>query len=84
VLGVFTLEGALVGFGSGALALLFAQGMSWGIASFQFDIGYRPCWTMSILAVSAVAVLTILTSLGASGKILRRRPAEFLREREGG
>ena len=83
VLRVFTLEGALVGLGSGTLALLFAQGMTWGIAVFQLDIGYRPYWTLSALSVAAVAALTVITSLGVSGRILRRRPAEFLREREG-
>jgi putative ABC transport system permease protein len=82
VLRVFTFEGIILGTLSGFLALLFSQGITWGIASWQLDIPYRPYWGQSLVAVVAVTTLTVAVGLAASRKILRQRPAEHLRERE--
>jgi putative ABC transport system permease protein len=82
VLRVFTLEGTLLGLASGALALLFSQGITWSIAAWQLDIPYRPYWLQSLVAVSAVTALTVLVGLAASRRVLRERPAHHLRERE--
>lgn len=82
VLRVFTLEGTLLGLASGALALLFSQGITWVIAVWKLDIPYHPYWMRSLAAIGAVTALTVLAGLAASGRVLRQRPAEHLRERE--
>jgi putative ABC transport system permease protein len=82
ILRVFTLEGTLLGLASGALALLFSQGITWSIAAWQLDIPYRPYWLQSFSAVSAVTALTVVVCLAASRRVLRERPAHHLRERE--
>ncbi len=83
VLKVFALEGSLLGLASGALSLLLSQGTTWAVAAGMLDIPYRPYWGESALAVAAVAGLTVLAGLAASGPVLRHRPAQYLREREG-
>jgi putative ABC transport system permease protein len=82
VLRVFALEGALIGVGSGLLALVFAQAITWGIATWQLDLRWYPFWGESLAAVAAMALVTVAAGLAASLPVLRRKPADYLRNAE--
>jgi putative ABC transport system permease protein len=82
VLRVFALEGAIIGVGSGLLALVFAQAITWGIATWQLDLRWYPFWGESLAAVAAMALVTVAAGLAASLPVLRRKPADYLRNAE--
>lgn len=79
VLKVLVLEGALVGLASGLLALVFAQAVTWGIATWRLDLRWHPFWASSLAVVLATTLVTVGVGLAASLPVLRRRPADFLR-----
>jgi len=83
VLQVFTFEGALVGLASGLLALVFAQAVTWGIATWRLNLRWHPFWASSLTVVAATTLITIGVGLAASLPVLRRRPADFLRYDDG-
>ncbi len=82
VLQVFALEGALVGLASGLLALVFAQMITWGIATRRLNLSWHPFWASSLAVVAATTIITLGVGLAASLPVLRRRPADFLRGAE--
>ena len=79
VLQVFALEGALVGLASGLLALVFAQAITWGIATWRLNLRWHPFWASSLAVVARRPSITVGVGLAASLPVLRRRPADFLR-----
>ena len=83
VLLVFTLEGVLIGLASGVLALVFAQAITWGIATWRLNLRWHPFWAPSLAAVAVTTLITVGVGLAASLPVLRRRPADFLRSTEG-
>jgi putative ABC transport system permease protein len=82
VLLVFALEGALVGLASGVLALVFAQAITWGVATWRLNLRWHPFWVSSLAAVALTTLITVGVGLAASLPVLRRRPADFLRSVE--
>ncbi len=83
VLLVFALEGALVGLASGVLALVFAQAITWGIATWRLNLRWHPFLSSSLAVVALTTLITIGVGLAASLPVLRRRPADFLRTSDG-
>ena len=83
VFSVFFYENMLIGLGSALLAVLLAQVMNWSVCRFALEIEVRSNWSASLLLT--VLTVTLVVSLGmlSSLFILRRRPADFLRERGG-
>ena len=82
VLQVFALEGALVGLASGLLALVFAQAITWGIATWRLNLRWHPFWASSVAVVALTTLITVGVGLAASLPVLRRRPADYLRGAE--
>jgi putative ABC transport system permease protein len=79
VVGVFSLENALLGASSAAGGLLLAQLISWVVCTRYFDIPYQtyPAASLAGLLVGIAAVMAV--GLSASRAIMRRKPAQFLR-----
>jgi len=82
VLQVFALEGALVGLASALLSLVFAQAITWGIATWRLKLIWHPFWCLSLAVVALTTLITVGVGLAASLPVLRHRPADFLRSAE--
>ena len=80
---VESLEGALVGSASGLLALVFAQAITWGIATWRLNLRWHPFWVSSLAVVAATTLITVGVGLAVSLPVLRRRPADYLRTHDG-
>jgi len=80
VLGVFSLENAIIGLVCAVTALAIAQGVSGVICSEVFKIAYTPFIGTSLLLVPATTILVVAVGLLSAISILRRKPAPFLRE----
>jgi putative ABC transport system permease protein len=83
VLLVFALEGALVGLASGLLALVFAQAITWALATRRLNLRWHPFWSSSLAVVALTTLIIIGVGLAVSLPVLRRRPADYLRDRDG-
>lgn len=80
VLKVFLFENLLLALISGGCGLLLAQAISWGVCRFLLNTGFGPHLPgsvgMVLLGISLVVLLGVVSSL----PIIRRKPAQLLRE----
>jgi putative ABC transport system permease protein len=81
---VFMYENGLIGFFSAVVALAFAQGGSWAICHYIFEIPYIPEIGASIVLVMFTVAFVVIIGLASSLAIVRQKPARFLREHGNG
>jgi putative ABC transport system permease protein len=75
---MFFLENLLLGGGSGLIALLLAQTISWLICRQELNISYQPFAGLSLAMFGGVLLLTTFCGWLASIQILRQKPAAYL------
>ncbi len=83
VFSVFFYENMLIGLFSSVFAVVLAQVMNWAVCRFVLEIAVRPNWLASLLLTVVTMALVICLGMLSSLSILRRKPAEFLREQGG-
>ena len=76
---VFSVEFAVLGLLAGATGTLFANGLS-RILLHLVDVDLVSSWRPNLLAMTATAVLAVITGWAASYRILGQKPLEVLRE----
>jgi putative ABC transport system permease protein len=76
---MFFLENLLLGGGSGLIALLLAQTISWLICRQELNISYQPFAGLSLAMFGGVLLLTTFCGWLASIQILRQKPAAYLK-----
>jgi putative ABC transport system permease protein len=79
---VFALENILVGLLSSGLALAMAQAGAYWVCAVQFNIGYRPFLSVSLLMVAATVALVVTVGMTASRSIMAKKPVAYLREQQ--
>ena len=75
---MFLLENLLLGGGSGMIAMLLAQAISWLICRQELKIPYVPFVGLSLVMFGGVLILTTFCGWLASFHILRQKPAAYL------
>jgi putative ABC transport system permease protein len=84
VITVLAYENLLLGLGSSLLATILAQGASWAICRFLFDIPYAANGVANLVLITIATLLVMATGLISSVAIIRQKPALFLREQTDG
>lgn len=84
VVAVLAYENLLLGLGSSLLATILAQGASWAICRYFFDIPYSPNLLANLLLITFATLLVMAIGLISSLPVIRQRPALFLREQSDG
>ncbi|MDM8538677.1 hypothetical protein QUF70_18130, partial [Desulfobacterales bacterium HSG17] len=84
ILKIFTLENAIIGLISGAIAMIISQIASGIICIRIFDISYDPYTGSSSIMIFAAIALVIIVGNLASVSILKQKPVAFLREQADG
>jgi putative ABC transport system permease protein len=78
---IFSIEFAVLGLVSGAVGILFANFIAWGIEKFSpLNLTFKAEVPLNLAALLAAAALTVLTGWVASHRILGQKPLEVLRE----
>ena len=80
VISVFLSENVMLGLVSSLLAVVLAQGGSWALCHYLFDIQYDPAWISSLALVVATLALVVAVGMISSWSIIRQKPIAFLRE----
>lgn len=83
VISVFLVENVVLGLVSSLLAVVLAQGGSWALCHYLFDIQYDPAWIASLALVVATLALVVAVGMISSWSIIRQKPIAFLREQTG-
>jgi putative ABC transport system permease protein len=81
VLAVFAVENMIIGLASSLIALALAQTAAWTVCRFGLEIDYRPAPGLAAHMASATVIAVVAVGLTASASVIRRKPAEYLRER---
>lgn len=81
VLGVFAVESLVLGLASGLIALALAETAAWVVCRFGLDIAYWPAPGLAARMAAATVLAVVGVGLAASASVIRRKPAEYLRER---
>jgi putative ABC transport system permease protein len=78
---IFSIEFAVLGLVSGAVGILFANFIAWGIEKFSpLNLTFKAEIPLNLAALLTAAALTVLTGWVASHRILGQKPLEVLRE----
>jgi putative ABC transport system permease protein len=78
---IFSIEFAVLGLVSGAVGILFANFIAWGIEKFSpLNLTFKAEVPLNLVALLTAAALTVLTGWVASHRILGQKPLEVLRE----
>jgi putative ABC transport system permease protein len=80
VLRVFAYESIFEGTAGALLAAAVSQAGSWALAVKVLDIPYKPFPGASLALCAAALLLVVLAGAAASIPVLKKKPAEFLRE----
>jgi len=75
-----TVEYGVLGLLAGILGALGALGLSWALATYLFDIRWRPATGLLSGGAVLTAALVCLVGLIASVDVLLRKPMATLRE----
>ena len=77
---IFLFENLLLALISGGCSLLLSQLISWAVCKFLLSVQYEPHLLGTLVMVSIGIVLVVSLGLVSSMTIIRRKPAQFLRE----
>jgi putative ABC transport system permease protein len=78
---IFSIEFAVLGLVSGAVGILFANFIAWGIEKFSpLNLTFKAEMPLNLAALLTAAALTVITGWVASHRILGQKPLEILRE----
>ncbi len=80
VLRIFFLENLLLALLSAVLGIVLAQAAGWSLCHFFLEIRYGPAWTACFILVGVTVMLVVTLGLLGSISIIRKKPAQFLRQ----
>lgn len=83
VLAVLIYENIILGVLSSLPAALFANGGAWLLCRYFFEITYQVHWLGTIIMLFTTVTLVAVIGLASSYKIIRQKPAGFLRQQNG-
>lgn len=80
VVWVFFYENLLMGILASVMGIFLAQGASWALCHYLFEITYSPHPAASLGMLLLTLIFVIILGMGSSVSILRQKPISFLRE----
>lgn len=80
VMGIFFLENLLLALLSSVFAIVVGQAAGWGLCHFFLDIRYAFSWDGCFVLIGLTVILVTTLGLLGSVSIIRKKPAQFLRQ----